>query len=251
MNNFELENFLNELLRAKQIKDYCFNGLQVQGRSEITSIVTGVSASRKLIEAAADLKADAVIVHHGLFWKGDAPEIRGLQYGRIAPLIRSDINLYAYHLPLDAHPELGNNVLLARTLGITRTGWCDADSDFPMVGLGELSSEMTAGDFMQRTDAILSHSSQLVGDPDRPVKKIAWCTGSAGEFLPLAASCGADMFITGETPERNVHVAEELGICLLTAGHHCTEILGIRALGEHIQNQFATQVRFIDLPNNF
>ena len=121
MNNFELENFLNELLRAKQIKDYCFNGLQVQGRSEITSIVTGVSASRKLIEAAADLKADAVIVHHGLFWKGDAPEIRGLQYGRIAPLIRSDINLYAYHLPLDAHPELGNNVLLARTLGITRT----------------------------------------------------------------------------------------------------------------------------------
>jgi dinuclear metal center YbgI/SA1388 family protein len=251
VNNFELEKYLEGFLKAGQIKDYCFNGLQVQGRSEISLIVTGVSASRKLIEAAADLKADAVIVHHGLFWRGDAPEIRGLLHGRVAPLIKSDINLYAYHLPLDAHPEIGNNVLLARTLGIRQTGWCDDGSEFPMVGLGELPDAVPAGEFMEKTDRILSHRSELVGDPKRPVRKVAWCTGSAGEFLPLAAECGADLFITGETPERNVHVADELGISLLAAGHHCTETLGIRALGEHIHNQFATQVRFIDLPNNF
>ncbi|MBQ8707714.1 MAG: Nif3-like dinuclear metal center hexameric protein [Succinivibrionaceae bacterium] len=251
MKRAELEKHLNDFLKIGEFRDYCSNGLQVEGKDEIATVVTGVSASRQFIEAAVEAGADAVIVHHGLFWKGDDPCVRGVLKARLAPLLKADVSLFAYHLPLDAHPELGNNVLLAQRLGIRQIGWCDGCETHPMVGLGEIPDE-TVEDFAARIDRLLGHrNSQIVGDRRRVARKVAWCTGSASEFMPLAAEHGADVFVTGEAPERAVHVAEELGIALVTAGHHCTETLGIEALGEHIGRQFATHVRFINIPNNF
>ncbi len=251
VNRQELEKYLNTFLKADAFRDCCPNGLQIQGREEISLVVTGVTASLELIQAAADLGADAIMVHHGLFWRGDPQGIRGMLYHRVAPLIRAGISLFAYHLPLDAHPDLGNNVLLARELEIIQDGWCDDDSPFPMVGLGHLPEEMTLGALVSRTDRILDHHSEFIGSPGTPVRTVAWCTGAASEYLPLAAERGADVFITGEAPERAVHMSRELGVSLITAGHHCTETLGIRALGEHVALQFATQVRFLNFPNNF
>ncbi len=249
MNNFALETFLNDYLQVARIKDYCPNGLQVQGREEIRTVVTGVTANLDLIRQAVERKADAIMVHHGIFWKGDEQPVRGMLYQRLKLLMQHEINLYAYHLPLDMHSEVGNNVLLGRALGIEQRGWCTED-EFPLVGFGVLSQPQSAGSFMAMVDQKIHHQSFLIGDPDAQVERIAWCSGAAGEFLPQACAKGAQLYITGEVPERVVHQANELGISVLVAGHHCTEILGIKTLGELIQKKFSINVEFIDVHNN-
>lgn len=249
MNNIELEEYLADYLETNSIKDYCPNGLQVEGRSEIKKIVTGVTASQKLIRRAIELNADAIIVHHGIFWKGDEQPIRGMLYKRVKELIENGINLYAYHLPLDAHKICGNNVLLAKEFDAKIISWCDNFERFPMVPLAELSSAKTLGQLVDFINLKFNRNSFYVGDENQIVKKIAWCSGSASEFLDLAVKSNADAFITGEFPERVVHEAEENGIAIIAAGHHATEIVGIKMLGEHISEKFNIECEFINLPN--
>ena len=250
MNAPELEKFINDYLKTSEFRDYCPNGIQVEGRTEVRKIVTGVSATQKLIDYAVSVNADAVLVHHGIFWKGDPQALRSFRKKRVETLIKNDINLFAYHLPLDAHPEIGNNVLLAENLGITIDGACDSGEKHPMVLKGHFSAPLSLADLIARVDHNLAHKSFAIGDGGDIIENVAWCTGSAYDFIELAAQNGADVFISGEIAERTVHTAEELGIDYIAAGHHCTEVFGIKKLGELLAGRFGLEVDFVNFPNN-
>ncbi len=249
MNNFELEGYLSQYLNASAIHDYCPNGLQVQGKSEVKKIITGVTASQELLNIAIKEQADAVIVHHGIFWKGDRQEVKGILYHRLKALLDHDINLYAYHLPLDAHKECGNNVLLAQFFNAKIVDWCDSFESFPMVPFAFLEKPLALKELVSRIDQTFNRKSYFVGDENRIIKTLAWCSGSASEFLDLAAQKGADVFITGEFPERVVHAARELGIAVIAAGHHDTETVGIKRLGEILSEKLDLNCTFVNLSN--
>ncbi|NVK23540.1 MAG: Nif3-like dinuclear metal center hexameric protein [Gammaproteobacteria bacterium] len=249
MSNKQLQTLLNQLLSSDKIKDYCPNGLQVEGKTEINKIVTGVTASEALIDAAIDVQADAILVHHGYFWKGENQTITGLKKNRIGKLIKHDINLFAYHLPIDVHPELGNNAQLASLLGITNIEAIDQVSPLGVLMRGEFEQALTA---TQLTASITStlHRAPLVSDARKQaIKTVAWCTGGGQGYIDTAAELGIDAFITGEASEQTIHSSREHGIDFFAAGHHATERYGVKAVGEYLQQNHGLDVEFIDIPN--
>lgn len=240
--------YLNELLVPMTVSDYCPNGLQVAGREKIGKIITGVTACQELLEEALAEKADAVLVHHGYFWKNENPCITGIKYNRLHTLLQHGINLLAYHLPLDLHPEYGNNVQLARVLDLKITGRFRAGGIEGLGFLGALQSPMSGEDFADYVAKKLQRTPTHIA-ADRPIKTIAWCTGAAHSFLEDAIAQGVDAYLTGELAESSVHLARESGVHLFGAGHHATERYGVAALGEHLAQHFHLQHRFIDIDN--
>lgn len=238
----------NTLLSPERFQDYCPNGLQVEGRQQIKLLVSGVTASMALLEAARDCGADAVIVHHGYFWKGEAPVIAGMKRKRLQFLLHNDISLLAYHLPLDAHPALGNNVQLARQLDIEITGGLQSVAN-PIGNIGKLHESVSPENFVEKITQRLGRAPQFIAGGDHDIRTVAWCTGAAQDYIDQAAELGVDAFISGEISEQTVHAARELGIHFIAAGHHATERYGIRALGEHLGNQLQIEHRFIDIDN--
>ncbi|GJL74228.1 Nif3-like dinuclear metal center hexameric protein [Nitrosomonas sp.] len=242
----ELENHLNQLLDISRFQDYCPNGLQVEGRDRIHKIITGVTASLELLEAAIACEADAVLVHHGYFWRGEDARITGMKGRRIAMLIKNELNLFAYHLPLDIHPQLGNNAQLAKQLEFTETGrFGEQDIAFH----GKLTETMPLSALEAKISRILAREPLVVGDPDQSIKKIAWCTGAAQSYFDAAIAQDVDAFVTGEISEQTVHAARESGVAFIAAGHHATERYGVQALGEHLAQRFEIQHQFIDIDN--
>ncbi|AGA34264.1 protein of unknown function DUF34 [Thioalkalivibrio nitratireducens DSM 14787] len=237
---------LDTELESQRFQDYCPNGLQVEGRSEIRRIVSGVTASLALIEAAVALEADLLLVHHGYFWRGEPQPVTGMKRRRLQTLLRHEINLVAYHLPLDAHPRLGNNAQLALRLGLETEDVLRADG----VGLvGRLPEPIPAREFAARIESALGRTPLWIDSGADPVGRVAWCTGAAQSLLVDAAAAGADAYVSGEISEQTTHEARELGIHYIAAGHHATERYGPRALGDWCAERFGVEHRFVDLPN--
>jgi dinuclear metal center YbgI/SA1388 family protein len=239
----DLNNYLNTLLQPERFSDYCPNGLQVEGKPEINKIVTGVTASMNLLKAAQKSNADAILVHHGYFWRGESSPITGIKKQRIQYLLQHDINLFAYHLPLDMHPELGNNVMLAKKLGLSVKSWAD------MLALVDLKKPQTLQSFMELVNEKLNRKAVVIGDLTKPIKRIALCTGAAQGYIEHAVAAGVDVYLSGEISEQTVHVARETNVSYISAGHHATERYGIQALGEHLAQKFGLIHEFIDCEN--
>lgn len=245
----ELSAYLDQLLSVEKVSDYCPNGLQVEGRETIRVIVTGVTASLALIERAIELKADAILVHHGYFWKNESPIIVGSKKARLAKLLGNDLNLFAYHLPLDTHPELGNNAQLAQVLNIQVNKSVTVDRCEHLLWLGELEQPVSGEIYARQLELKLGHSPLHIPGTTKPIQQLAWCTGAAQSYLEKAADLGVDAFISGEVSEATYHLAHERGIHYFAAGHHVTERYGIKALGQHLSEQFGLEHQFVDLPN--
>jgi dinuclear metal center YbgI/SA1388 family protein len=239
----ELCHFCNDYLCIDDFDDYCPNGLQVEGRSEVERLVTGVTASLDLIDAALQLDADAILVHHGYFWKGEAQPLVGFKGRRIQRLIKNDLSLLAYHLPLDAHPGIGNNAQLA-----SRMGWLVTHQD-GMLWSGEVAQSCDVEQVMEELGDNIDSNPLLIHGGDHAVHKIAWCTGAAQTYIEKAAALGADLFISGEISEHTVHFAREMGIHYIAAGHHATERYGVQALGELLASRFGISHSFVDIDN--
>ena len=245
----ELLNALQVLLQPDNFKDYGPNGLQVEGRERIGHIVSGVTASRALIDAAIEAKADAIFVHHGLFWRGQDGTVTGWMKQRLQRLLQHDINLIAYHLPLDAHPELGNNAQLAKLWGL------DVVSRFGDQNLG-LMGQRKDGQAFQSAQALaeaiaktLGRTPTVVSEEAKPLQKIAWCSGGAQSYFEDALAAGADAFITGEISEPQAHLARETGVAFLACGHHATERYGAPAVAAHVAQMLGLTHQFIDIDN--
>lgn len=242
----ELTSYLDELLQTPKYRDYCPNGLQVEGCGELTRLVAGVTASQKLLDLAVAHGAQAVLVHHGYFWKGEDGRLTGMRRRRIATLVANDISLLAYHLPLDGHPEFGNNARLAQLFGWQPEGrFGDQDIGW----FGTLPTAMCVGDVAAQVADCLGRQPMVIGDSDRQVKRVAWCSGGAQGYFEQAIALGVDLYLSGEISEQTVHLAEESGVAYLAAGHHATERGGVQALAEHLQARFGLDCRFIDVDN--
>ncbi|CNB70116.1 putative hydrolase-oxidase [Yersinia pseudotuberculosis] len=245
MRNIELETVLNNQLNIGAFQDYAPNGLQVEGRRDIQRVVTGVTASQALLDAAVAHQADAILVHHGYFWKNEPVVVRGMKRNRLKTLLIHDINLYGYHLPLDAHPELGNNAQLAKLLDIQVLGEIES-----LLPYGEFTTPLNAVTLRERLEKQLGRSVLHCGDrAPAEVRRIAWCTGGGQGYIQQAAEFGVDAFITGEVSEQTIHIAREMKVNFYAAGHHATERYGIKALGEWLTEQHQLDVTFIDIPN--
>jgi len=249
MNLYELETYLNTLLDIGKFRDYAPNGLQVEGRAEVRRIVTGVTASQALLDAAVELQADAVLVHHGYFWKNESPVIRGMKKRRIATLLKHDISLFGYHLPLDAHPELGNNAQLGTLLGIQNQSVMDGRELQGVGNVGLLPEPLTLEAFGARVGIVLGRAPLLVSGGTNPIRRIAWCTGGAQGYFQQACELGVDAYLSGEISEQTLHTARENGVHYLAAGHHATERYGVRALGDHLFAEFGLEHHFLDIEN--
>ena len=243
----QLGDFLNNLLEPERFKDYCPNGLQVEGTNEIHRLVTGVTASQALLDEAINRRADAILVHHGYFWRGEQPCLTGMKARRIRSLLSADINLFAYHLPLDWHPRVGNNVTLGEIMGVEGCGPLNpADTNTP-VFKGRLSPEITVQTLAARLLDGLGREPLVIGEGN--VNSIAWCTGAGQGYLDAAADAGADVFVTGEVSEQSVHTARERGIAFIAAGHHATERYGVQALGAEAAKCLGITHDFIEIDN--
>ncbi len=249
-NRHELLQTLDCLLQPSLFKDYCPNGLQVEGRERIGKLVTGVTASLALIEAAIAAKADALLVHHGLFWRGQDGRITGWMRQRVAQLLAHDINLLAYHLPMDAHPTLGNNARLGQLLGWRATGNF-GEQDLGV--MGEPAPDQRFADGFALAEHVRGHLGHdvltVAPAASRPLHRIAWCSGGAQGYFEAAIAAGADAFITGEISEPQAHLARECGVAFLACGHHATERLGAPAVGEHVAALLGLEHEFIDIDN--
>ncbi len=249
MNNLQLENLLTHKLSSELIKDYCPNGLQVEGRQDVKKIITGVTASKALIDKAIETQADAILVHHGYFWKGEPQSIRGMKGARIKALIKHDINLYAYHLPLDIHPELGNNAKLAELLKIRTEGGLEPTPQSVAV-YGSLVTPLTGAELAERIEKTLNRAPlHIAPETNKLIRTVGWCTGGGQDYIELAAQKGLDAFISGEISERTTYSAREQDIHYFSAGHHATERYGIQALGEWLTSEHGFDVTFIDIDN--
>ncbi|ACS84940.1 type 2 GTP cyclohydrolase I [Musicola paradisiaca] len=245
MQNTELETLINGFLNVGAFQDYAPNGLQVEGRAQVHRIITGVTASQALLNVAAERNADAVLVHHGYFWKNEPAVVRGIKRQRLKTLLVNDINLYGYHLPLDAHPQVGNNAKLGELLEANILGAIDV-----LLPYGELREPKSGTALRQHLESALGRSVLHCGD-NAPAKitRIAWCTGGGQSFIEQAAEFGVDAFVTGEVSEKTIHTAREMGLHFFAAGHHATERAGIQALGEWLAAQHGFEVTFVDIPN--
>lgn len=244
----QLLQHLEAILQPASFKDYCPNGLQVAGRENIASIVTGVTASQALIDAAIEQGADTILVHHGYFWKGEDERLIGIKRERIKSLLLHDINLIAYHLPLDAHPLYGNNVQLAKVLDLKIDGAINAEPG-QLALKGRLPRAMSGAELAAWLHARLEREPLHIGEEGDVIETVGWCTGAAQSYLQIAVDAGVDAFITGEINEPTVHLARETGTHFYSAGHHATERYGVKALGEHLAEHFGLQVDFIDVDN--
>ena len=246
MDRTQLLNEIELLLNPSQFKDYCPNGLQVEGTNSITKIACAVTASQAVIDAAIDWQADALLVHHGYFWRGEDSDIVGMKYQRVRRLIAANLNLLAYHLPLDAHPSLGNNAQLAQKLGLEVSGQSPTE---PLIWYGAHPNNPTLKDFCQIIETSLERKPLFIGDAHARLGRVAWCTGGAQDYIHEAALLGANTYISGEISERTYHEARELGVNYLACGHHATERYGIQALGQYLSTQFGLEYCFIDEDN--
>ncbi|MDK9687413.1 MULTISPECIES: Nif3-like dinuclear metal center hexameric protein [unclassified Halomonas] len=237
-------------LRATQFKDFTVNGLQVEGREQVRRVMTGVTACQALLEEAVAWQADMVLVHHGYFWKNEPVPITGMKQRRIKTLLANDISLLAYHLPLDAHAEMGNNAQLAKRLGWKVEGCLDGELGEGLLWSGRLVTPQSVSALAQQVGVILEREPLVVEAPSRePIERIAWCTGGAQDMITAAYEAGAQVFISGEISERTTHLAREMGIHYLAAGHHATERYGVQAMGEWLASEFGVEHRFVDIDN--
>ena len=244
VNREELKNYCNTYLDIYKFKDYCPNGLQIEGSLNITKIVSGVSANLELIERAIEEKADAIFVHHGVFWDNESKTISGAKRAKIALLLKHNINLFGFHLPLDDHYEVGNNVALGRRLGIKNME--------PVAGgllwQGELNTNIS--DFSKLIEEKLDRAPQVFGKQSGKIKKISWCTGAAQGFIEDAINLNVDLYLSGEVSEKTPAVAKENNITFISAGHHATERYGVQALCKHLCSQFKLQHHYIEVDNS-
>ena len=239
--------YCDQLLDAAACADYAPNGLQVEGERPIRRLVSGVTASAALIAAARELDADALLVHHGWFWKGKGPCLTGTKGRRARALLCSGMSLIAYHLPLDTHPTLGNNATLAAHLGLLEA--CPTGIGNGVVWSGRLPTALPPETWAAGVGERLGRTPTLIAVGDRPVQRIAWCTGGGQGYLEAAAALGVDAFLSGELSEQTTHTARELGICFLAAGHHATERYGVQALGDHLAVRFGLDHRYVEIEN--
>ena len=246
MQRTELETYLNCYLDVARFRDYCPNGLQVEGRAEVRVIVSGVTASLDLLRGAVERGADAVLVHHGYFWRGEDARVTGTRRERLALLLKHELNLFAFHLPLDAHPEVGNNIELARALALPYAGTFGEQS---LGAHGAFVEPLTLGELALRIAQRLGRTPQIIGDEAKLVRRVAWCTGAAQGYLEDAVRLGVDAYISGEISEQTVHLARESGVAYIAAGHHATERYGVRALGVHLASRFGVNHHFVDIAN--
>lgn len=245
----EILSLLDATLEPGRFQDYCPNGLQVEGRQHVRRIVTGVTASAALIAAAVDRQADAILVHHGYFWKGEDPRITGMKRQRLNKLLAHDISLIAYHLPLDAHPELGNNAQLAKQLGLTIDGSLEPDNPKGLGNTATLARPVGVEDFAVHIEKMLGRAPQVIAGGPPQIRRIGWCTGAAQGYIEKAIALGLDAYVSGEISEPTVHAAREAGIHYFACGHHATERYGVRALGEFVQQTLGVPVEFVDIDN--
>ena len=247
----EFKLLLDNTLSPHRFKDYAPNGLQVEGKNRIECVVTGVTACQALIDAAIEYGADAVFVHHGYFWKNEAPEITGMKYRRVAALIKNDVNLFAYHLPLDAHPVYGNNAGLADALNLTARK--PLQLNLPLaesIGLiGELDQAIEIQAFHNLVVQAVGREVLFEAVSDHAIQKVALCTGGAQGYIEQAYEAGADVFITGEVSEQTIHLARELGIHFIAAGHHATERFGAQSIARLLKSEYGMDAIFIDIDN--
>lgn len=250
MKNTELESYINNLLNVSLFKDYSPNGLQVEGRPDIKRIIAGVSASQALIDEAIRLNADAVLVHHGYFWPGEPAVLRGIKGNRIRALMKNDINLLAYHLPLDAHPEFGNNIQLGKCLGLTDIAPINPNDPSCLIFHGYLPKPILSTDLAVNITTTLSRTPLVSHHSEMEIHHVAWCTGGAQSYFQQAIDLGVDAYITGEVSEHTIHTARENNVIFYAAGHHATERYGVKALAAWLQQQFnELDVQFIDIDN--
>ena len=246
MKREELVSYLDELLQPAKFRDYCPNGLQVEGRPEIRRLVAGVTASQALLDAAVERGADTILVHHGYFWKGEDGRITGIRKRRLQTLLGNDINLLAYHLPLDAHPEFGNNAQLAKALGLVPEG---RFGEQDIAWFGRSAEVLTANALVEKISSVFGRRPQLIGESSREIRRIGWCSGGAQGYFEQAIALGLDAFVSGEISEQTVHLARESGVAYLAAGHHASERFGARALAAHLGERFAIECEFVDIDN--
>lgn len=239
----------DHLLQPSLFKDYGPNGLQVEGRPVVRKLVSGVTASLALIDAAIEVGADTLLVHHGLFWRGQDGRITGWMRQRLSRLLSHDINLLAYHLPLDAHPTLGNNAQLALRLGVALLPHEQGRFGDQSLGFMGLRSRATASQLAEHAQTVLGRSVLLVGEPARPVERVALCTGGAQGYFEAAIAAGADVFLTGEISEPQAHYARESGVAYIACGHHASERYGAPAVAGYVADQLGIEHLFIDIPN--
>lgn len=238
---------LNVLLEPQRFQDFAPNGLQVEGREHIDIVVSGVTASQALLNAAIALKADAVLVHHGYFWRSEDPCLVGMKGRRVQTLMQADINLFAYHLPLDCHRELGNNAGLGRALGVPQFGPLIPEEPTLPVFVGELPEVLSQ---VQVADSLSKElGRQVLSEGDRAIRRIAWCTGGGQGYIDKAADAGADLFVTGEVSEQTIHIARERDIGFIAAGHHATERFGVQSVGSWLSRELGVAHHFVDDDN--
>lgn len=245
----QIQSELSKLLEPHRFRDYCPNGLQVQGRGEIERIISGVTASEALLDAAIAEQADMLLVHHGYFWKGEAQEIVGMKRNRLHKLLASDMNLFAYHLPLDAHPELGNNAQLGKQLDFELETVVGRPGDIALVAVGTPAQPLSHQAMLDHLAQRLQRQAMGIEGQASEIKRVAWCTGAAQNYIELAVEAGVDAFITGEVSEQTYHVARETGLHFFAAGHHATERYGVQALGNYLAEKFSLSHQFIDIDN--
>jgi len=243
VNNTILEKYLSEYLNVSKFSDYCPNGLQVEGKSDICKIISGVSANQDLIDQAIEEQADALLVHHGFFWKNESAVITGIKKNRIKALLDNHINLFAYHLPLDAHPVIGNNIQLALRFNIQNP----QPIGETLVWQGEVDASLH--EVVQSVINVTSRAPLAFGNKDKKIKKITWCSGGAQSYIEHAINIGADCFITGEVSEQIPAICKENDIAFISAGHHATERYGVQALGQHISQKFELDCQYVDIDN--
>ena len=242
----ELVRYLDELLASARFKDYCPNGLQVEGAADVRRIVAGVTANQALIDVAIEEGADTVLVHHGWFWRGEDSRVIGFRKARLQALLRHDINLVAYHLPLDGQPELGNNARLAALFDWRIEGrFGEQEIGF----FGEAMRPQSLSALSSEVSAALHRPPLVIGDGNRRIERVAWCSGGGQSYFEQATFLGVDAFLSGEISEHSVHLARETGVAYIAAGHHATERLGIRALAEHLTEKLELECRFVDIDN--
>lgn len=241
--------YLDDYLEAAAVPDYGPNGLQVEGAPTVRTLVTGVSACRELFERARDRSADAVLVHHGLFWRGTPYPLVGLQFRRVAELVRGGMALLAYHLPLDRHSQVGNNAVAARALGLQELSPFARHEGVALGWCGSLAEPILASELAARCARLYGQQPLLLGPAERQVRRVGIVSGGAQREFHQAIAEGLDAFVTGEASEWVTNLARESGVAYLAAGHYATERIGVRALGEHLAERYGIAVEFVDVPN--